>query len=85
MVDAKDAAAAFRWGVRQSVERALAEGLGNEASVERLVTQVCYRAADLAFLLDREGEPLSRYSRALRKEPGVGYYDGDSDDPGDGA
>src|SRR6478609_9430850 len=60
VVDARDAAASFRWGVRQSVERALAEGLGDEPSVERLVTQICYRTADLAFLLDREGEPLSR-------------------------
>jgi hypothetical protein len=81
VVDAKDAATSFRWGVRQSVERALAEGLGDEASVERLVTQICYRAADLAFLLEREGEPLSRYSRELRKEPGVTYYDGDLDEP----
>jgi hypothetical protein len=42
------------------------------------VTQVCYRAADLGFLLDREGEPLCRYSRPLRREPGVEYDDGDS-------
>jgi hypothetical protein len=76
VVDAENAAESFRWGVRQSIERALAEGLRDEASVERLVTQICYRAADLAYLLKREGQSLSRYSRHLRKEPGVGYYEG---------
>jgi hypothetical protein len=73
VVDAENAAESFRWGVRQSIERAVAEGLGDEASVERLVTQICYRAADLAILLEREGKSLSRYSRHLRREPGVEY------------
>jgi len=41
-----------------------------------LVTQICYRAADLAYLLKMRGEALSRYSRHLRKEPGVEYYEG---------
>jgi hypothetical protein len=36
-----------------------------------LVTQICYRAADLAYLLKREGKALSRYSHHLRREPGV--------------
>jgi hypothetical protein len=50
--------------------------LGDEASVERLVTQICYRTADLAVLIEREGQPLSRYSRHLRREPGVEYGEG---------
>ncbi len=33
------------------------------------MTQVCYRAADLAFLLDVEGRTLSDYSQVLRPEP----------------
>ena len=69
VVDAPDVAAAFRTGVRFSIEDAVAEGLRDGAAVERLVTQVCYRAADLAFLLDREGKALSEYSAALRVEP----------------
>jgi len=69
VVDAPDAAAAFRAGVRCSIEDAIAEDLTDEAAVERLVIQVCYRAADLAFLLDREGKALSEYSEALRVEP----------------
>jgi hypothetical protein len=76
VVDAENPAESFRWAVRQAVERAVAEGLRDENSVERLVTQICYRAADLAFLLQRENKPLSRYSRHLRKEPGVEYHEG---------
>jgi hypothetical protein len=48
--------------------------------VEDLVVQICYRAADLAVLLDMEGKPLSRYSRHLRREPDVEYDDGDFDE-----
>jgi len=69
IVDAVDAAAAFRNGVRFSIEDALAEGLDSAESIEQLVTQVCYRAADLAFLLDLEGNTLSEYSQALREIP----------------
>jgi hypothetical protein len=76
VVDAENPAESFRWGVRHSIENALKEGLGDEASVERLVTQICYRASDLALLLEREGRPLSRYSRHLRREPGVEYHEG---------
>jgi hypothetical protein len=76
VVDAENPAKSFRWGVRHAIENAANEGLGDEASVERLVTQICYRAADLAFLLEREGKPLSRYSRHLRREPGVEYGEG---------
>jgi hypothetical protein len=76
VIDAENPAESFRWAVRQCVELAIAEGLRDEPSVERLVKQVCYRAADLAFLLKVEGMPLSRYSRHLRKEPGVEYDEG---------
>ncbi len=76
VVDAENAAESFRWDVRQTVERAVKEGLSDENSVERLVTQICYRAADLGFLLKRENKSLSQYSRHLRREPGVEYYEG---------
>jgi hypothetical protein len=76
VVDAENPAESFRWGVRQAIEAALNKGLGDEASVERLVKQICYRAADLAFLLEREGKPLSRYSRHLRREPYTEYHEG---------
>jgi hypothetical protein len=76
VVDAENPAESFRWAVRQVIENALRGGLGDEASIERLVTQICYRAADLGFLLQQEGKPLSRYSRHLRREPGVGYHEG---------
>jgi hypothetical protein len=80
VIDAENPAESFRWGVRQTIENALKEGLGDENSVERLVTQICYRAADLALLLQREGQPLSRYSRHLRREPDVEYGPGSFDE-----
>ncbi len=72
-VDAKNPAEAFRNGVRFSIRDAVEDGLHDAESIENLVTQICYRAADLAFLLDREGKTLSQYSRHLRREPGVEY------------
>jgi hypothetical protein len=76
VVDAENPAEAFRNGVRFSIRHAVEEGLHGPEAIEKLVTQICYRAADLAFLLDRAGTALSRYSRHLRREPGVQYYDG---------
>lgn len=67
VVDAANAAEAFRNGVRQSIEFALEEALTGSEAIEKLVGQVCYRAADLAYLLDLEGSRLSRYSEQLRR------------------
>ncbi len=68
IVDAPSPAEAFRRGVGVSIKRALEEGLNDEGAVERLVTQIGYRAADLGFLLDMEGKRLSEYSEELRHE-----------------
>jgi hypothetical protein len=76
VVDAENPAEAFRHGVRFSIMDALDEGLDGPEAIEHLVTQICYRAADLAVLLEQEGQPLSRYSRHLRREPDVEYYEG---------
>jgi hypothetical protein len=76
VVDAENPAEAFRNGVRFSIWQALEEGLHDAESIEKLVTQICYRAADLAFLLEQAGKTLSQYSRHLRREPGVEYYEG---------
>lgn len=73
VVDAENPAEAFRHGVRFSIMDALEEGLEGPESIENLVTQICYRAADLAVLLEQEGQSLSRYSRHLRREPDVEY------------
>ena len=69
IADAPTPAEAFRRGVRSSIQRALEEGLAGENAIEGLVTQVCYRAADLGFRLDMEGSRLSVYSEELREEP----------------
>jgi hypothetical protein len=69
IVDAPTPAEAFRRGVRDSIEHALEEGLGSPTAVEALVTQVCYRAADLAVLLQGAGKRLEDYSEELRRDP----------------
>ncbi len=68
IVDSPTVAESFRCGVRYSIENAVEEGLGDEGSIERLVTQICYRAADFGFRLDMEGKRLSDYSEDLRQE-----------------
>ena len=68
IVDAENPAESFRTGVRFSIQDALAGGL-NDKAIETLVTQICYRAADLGFLIKQEGTSLARYSEDLRREP----------------
>jgi hypothetical protein len=70
IVDAKSPAESFRTGVRFSIQDAVAEGLGDDKTIETLVTQICYRAADLSYLLKQQDRPLSDYSQELREEPG---------------
>ena len=68
IVDAPTSAESFRRGVRVLIQYAVEKDLADEASIERLVTQVCYRAADFGYLLDLERRRLSYYSQNLRKE-----------------
>ena len=75
VVDAPTPAESFRRSVRQAIKRALVEGINSEEQIEALVIQVCYRAADLSFLLRARNEPLHKYSNLLRREPGVEYHD----------
>jgi hypothetical protein len=76
VVDAPTPAESFRRSVRQVIKRALADGVESEEQIEALVIQICYRAADLSFLLRSRDEPLHKYSDLLRREPGVQYHDG---------
>ena len=77
IVDAPTPAESFRRGVHFSVQNALGKQekgkLTGEKLVERIVGQVCYRAADLAYILYMRDEQLAQYSPELRREPGVGY------------
>ncbi len=68
IIDAQSRVQAFRTAVRISVRNALSEGLSGDDTIERLVTQICYRVADLSYLLDQEGSPLSKYAEQLREE-----------------
>jgi len=67
IVDAPTPAESFRHGVRYSIQDAVEDGLTDEQAIEDLVVQICYRAADLAYLLDVRGEALADYSAELRK------------------
>ncbi len=69
IVDAPTPAESFRRGVRHSIENAMRDGLRSARDVEKLVTQICYRAADLGYVLDGEGKQLSDYSEEFREEP----------------
>jgi len=66
IVSADTAVESFRLGVKQSILYALEEGLNSAEDIDRLVGQICYRAADLAYLLDMEEKELSDYSEILR-------------------
>jgi hypothetical protein len=76
VVDAENPAESFRWAVRQSIEAAIKEGLSNSESIDRLAIQICYCAADLSYILKQNGKVLAQYSKHLRREPGVEYYEG---------
>jgi hypothetical protein len=66
IVFAPNAATSFQIGVKHSFENALEQGLSTTEDINELVEQICYRAADLAYLLDVEGKELSDYSEFLR-------------------
>jgi transposase len=68
IIEAPNAAESFRRGVRHSIQYQVKEGLKTEEEIEKLVTQICYRAADLAVLLENEKTVLSDYSQELRRE-----------------
>jgi len=71
IVSSDNAAESFRLGVKQSILYALEEGLNTAEDIDHLVGQICYRAADLAYLLDMEEKELSDYSEILREENSI--------------
>lgn len=66
IVSADNAVESFRLGVKKSILYALEEGLNSAEDIDNLVGQICYRTADLAYLLDMENKELSDYSEMLR-------------------
>ncbi|MDA7882277.1 hypothetical protein N9A94_08220 [Akkermansiaceae bacterium] len=68
IVDAKSPAEGFREAVKQSIRHAAKKGLTNESEIDALAGQICYRAADLSFLLKEKEERLEQYSEELREE-----------------
>lgn len=75
IVSADNAVESFRLGVKQSILYAMEEGLNSAEDIDNLVGQICYRAADLAYLLDMEEKELSDYSEMLRE---LGFDESDT-------
>jgi hypothetical protein len=69
ITDAVNPAESFRFGVRFSIQDALEKGINGSEDIEDLVSQICYRASDMAVLLELQKETLSKYSDTLRQEP----------------
>lgn len=69
IVDADNPAEGFREAVKQSIQHALENGINDEADIDALTGQICYRAADLSFLLKQNEKRLEQYSEDLRREP----------------
>jgi predicted transcriptional regulator len=72
IVDALNPSESFRNSIKDIVERAVKDRLTNE-EIDQLVIQICYRTADLGYLLDLENNKLSDYSEWLRRDKGVDY------------
>jgi hypothetical protein len=68
VVDAPDPVTAFRNAVRQSIANELGRHQLGDAELESAVTQVCFRTADLSFVLDMGQMNLSDCSVDLRSE-----------------
>lgn len=66
IIDAETPAQSFLRSVRASVEYAVEEGLDDEKSIENLVGQICYRAADFSHLIKQSEKPVWKYSKELR-------------------
>ena len=68
ITDAVNPAESFRFGVRFSIQDALDKGITGSEEIKDLVSQICYRASDMAVLLELRKESLSKYSDTLRQE-----------------
>ncbi len=69
IVDAKSPAESFKKSVEHSIRYALEDGIKSEEDIMKLVDQISYRTADLAYLLDLGDNKLSDYSETLRDTP----------------
>jgi hypothetical protein len=71
IVDAGSCIDSFRTSIRSILREAASESLDQDEVVEHVVAQICFRAADLGYLLDIENKRLSDYANHLRQPNGV--------------
>jgi hypothetical protein len=68
VVDAPSLDESFRAAVRQALLVVFEHRNLLDAEIEDAVKQICYRAADLSYLLKLRSETLDEYSKGLRRE-----------------
>jgi hypothetical protein len=73
IVNAINPSESFRYAVKQSIKYAIEDGLNTEEDIDNLVIQICYKAADLGYLLELESKKLSDYSEWLRRDKNADY------------
>jgi hypothetical protein len=71
IVDASSCIDSFRNSLRSILHDVASESLNDDEVIERVVAQICFRTADLGFLLDIENKRLSEYANLLRQTNGV--------------
>ena len=73
IIFAKNVSESFRFAVKDTIKRAVDEGLDSDEKIEDLVIQICYRSADFGYLLNLEKRQLCDYSKWLRRDRDVDY------------
>ena len=73
IVSAINPSESFRKSLQKVLFNAANEGLDSKERIEDLVIQICYRVADLGYLLKLENGELADYTDWLRREKDVDY------------
>jgi hypothetical protein len=73
IVSAINPSESFRISLQKVLVNATNEGLDSKERIEDLVIQICYRVADLGYLLKLENSELAEYTDWLRREKDVDY------------
>jgi hypothetical protein len=73
IVSAINPSESFRKSLQKVLVNAADEGLDSNERIEDIVIQICYRVADLGYLLKLENSELADYTDWLRREKDVDY------------
>jgi len=73
IVNAVNPSEAFRISLQKIMYGKMKENLDTKEKIDDLIIQICYRVADLGYLLELEKSELSDYSDWLRRDKDVDY------------